>query len=60
MILQIHKPAFPLSQYAENLVYYHVLTALHNGNTEIILDLPENPHSIYDHETLQEIQYPGP
>lgn len=63
MILQIHKPAFPLNEFVENLVYYHGLTALHNldrflpdGNTEIILDLTENPQYIYDNETLQEIQ----
>ena len=63
MILQVHKPAFPLNEFVENLVYYHGLTALHNldrflpdGNTEIILDLTENPQFIYDNETLQEIQ----
>ena len=63
MILQIHKPAFPLNEFVENLVYYHGLSALHNldrflpdGNTEIILDLTENPQYIYDNETLQEIQ----
>ena len=63
MTLQIHKPAFPLNEFVENLVYYHGLTALHNldrflpdGNTEIILDLTENPQYIYDNETLQEIQ----
>ena len=63
MVLQIHKPAFPLNEFVENLVYYHGLTALHNldrflpdGNTEMILDLTENPQYIYDNETLQEIQ----
>jgi AraC-like DNA-binding protein len=63
MILQTHKPAFPLNGFVENLVYYHGLTALHNvdrflpdGKTEIILDLTENPQYIYDNETLQEIQ----
>ena len=63
MILQVHKPAFPLNHFVENLVYYHGGTALHNrdrflpdGNTEIILDLTENPQYIYDNETLQEIQ----
>jgi len=63
MILKVHKPAFPLNQFVENLVYYHGLTALHNldrflpdGNTEIILDLSENPQYIYDNETLQKIQ----
>ena len=63
MILQIHKPAFPLSEFIENLVYYHGLSIAHNldrflpdGNTEIIIDLTEHPQSIYDNETLQEIQ----
>ena len=63
MILQIHKPAFPLNEFVENLIYYHGLTTVHNldrflpdGNTEIILDLTENPQHIYDNETLQEIQ----
>jgi hypothetical protein len=63
MILQIHKPAFPLNEFVENLVYYHGLSALHNldrflpdGNTEIIIDLTEVPQYIYDNETLREIQ----
>jgi AraC-like DNA-binding protein len=63
MILQIHKPAFPLNEFVENLVYYHGLSALHNldrflpdGNTEIIVDLTETPQYIYDNETLREIQ----
>jgi AraC-like DNA-binding protein len=63
MILQIHKPAFPLNEFVENLVYYHGLSALHNldrflpdGNTEIIIDLTETPQYIYDNETLREIQ----
>ena len=63
MILQIHKPAFPLDEFVENLIYYHGLSIPHNldrflpdGNTEIIIDLTENPQHIYDNETLQEIQ----
>ena len=63
MILRIHKPAFPLNEFVENLVYYQGLSAPHNldrflpdGNTEIILDLTEKPQYIYDNETLQEIQ----
>jgi hypothetical protein len=63
MILQIYKPAFPLSEFVENLVYYHGLSIPHNldrflpdGNTEIIIDLTENPQHIYDNETLQQIQ----
>lgn len=63
MILQIHKPAFPLSEFVEHLVYYHGLSIPHkldrflpDGNTEIIIDLTETPQYIYDNETLQEIQ----
>ena len=63
MTLQIYKPAFPLSEFVEHLVYYHGLSIPHNldrflpdGNTEIIIDLAENPQHIYNNETLQQIQ----
>lgn len=63
MILRIYKPASPLNEFIENLIYYHGLTVLHNldrflpdGNTEIIIDLTDRPQYIYDNETLQEIQ----
>jgi AraC-like DNA-binding protein len=63
MTLQIHKPAFPLSEFVENLVYYHGLGPVHNldrflpdGNTEIIIDLTENPQYIYHNETLEQTQ----
>ena len=63
MTLQIHTPAFPLSEYVEHLVYYHGLSLVHNldrflpdGNTEIIIDLTENPQYIYHNETLEQIQ----
>lgn len=63
MILQIHKPAFPLDRFVEHLVYFDGVSAAHNldrflpdGNTEIIIDLTETPQYIYDNETLQEIQ----
>jgi AraC-like DNA-binding protein len=63
MTLQIYKPAFPLSEFVEHLIYYHGLSIPHNldrflpdGNTEIIIDLTENPQHIYDNETLQQIQ----
>ncbi len=63
MILQIHKPAFPLREFVENLVYYHGLSIPHNidrflpdGNTEIIIDLTENPQYIYHNQTLEQIQ----
>ena len=45
------------------MVYYHGLSIPHNldrflpdGNTEIIIDLTENPQYIYDNETLSQIQ----
>lgn len=63
MILQIHKPAFPLNKFVENLVYYDGLSTAHNldrflpdGNTEILIDLTEHPQFIYDNETLKEVQ----
>lgn len=63
MTLQIYKPAFPLSEFVEHLVYYRGLSLPHNldrflpdGNTEIIIDLTENPQYIYHNETLEQIQ----
>lgn len=63
MIRQIHRPSFPLSEFVENFVYYHGLDIPHrmdrflpDGNTELIIDLTENPQYIYDNETLREIQ----
>lgn len=63
MILRTHKPAFPLNNFIENLVFFDGPGTTHNldrflpdGNTEIIIDLTEKPQHIYDNETLQEIQ----
>lgn len=63
MILQIHKPSFPLHSFIEHFVYFEGLSTPHklerflpDGNTEIIIDLTERPQYIYDNETLQEIQ----
>jgi AraC-like DNA-binding protein len=63
MILQTHKPAFPLNKFIEHLIYYDEPGISHNldrflpdGNTEIIIDLSENPQYIYDNETLKKIQ----
>jgi AraC-like DNA-binding protein len=63
MILQTHIPAFPLNKFINHLVYFDRPSIAHNldrflpdGNTEIIIDLSENPQLIYDNETLQEIQ----
>jgi AraC-like DNA-binding protein len=63
MMLQVHKPAFPLHIFIEHFVYFEGLSALHNldrflpdGNTEIIIDLTERSQYIYDNETLHKIQ----
>jgi AraC-like DNA-binding protein len=63
MILQTHKPTFPLNKFIENLIYYDDPGIHHNldrflpdGNTEIIFDLTEKPQHIYDNKTLQQIQ----
>ena len=63
MIFHTHRPGFPLNDFIENFIYFDGLTAPHNldrflpdGNTELIIDLTENPQYIYDNETLQEIQ----
>jgi len=48
MILLTHTPAFPLTRFVENLVYFDGPTTAHNldrflpdGNSEIIIDLTE-------------------
>ena len=63
MVLHVHVPVFPLNQFISGLIYYDGIEPVHNmdrflpdGNTEIIIDLTDNPQYIYDNETLQEIQ----
>lgn len=63
MIFRTYQPVFPLRHFIENFVYFDGITSPHNldrflpdGNTEIIINLTENPQHIYDNETLQEIQ----
>jgi AraC-like DNA-binding protein len=63
MILHTYKPAFPLNQFVDDLVYFDGPSAVHNldrflpdGNTEIIIDLTEKPQHIYDNKTLTQIQ----
>lgn len=63
MIFHSHRPVFPLHHFIENLIYFEGLSTPHNlerflpdGNTEIVIDLTENPQFIYDNETLHEIQ----
>lgn len=63
MIFEVYVPALPLNQFIEHFFYYEGLSPAHNkerffpdGNTEIIIDLSENPQYIYDNESLCEIQ----
>lgn len=63
MFLRIHSPVYPLSEFIGGLIYYDDLEPIHNmdrflpdGNTEIIIDLTENPQHIYDNESLKVIQ----
>lgn len=63
MEFQAHSPSFPLDTYIERIFYFEGFTPAHrmdrflpDGNTEIILDLSENPQYIYDNETLAEVQ----
>jgi AraC-like DNA-binding protein len=63
MIFRAHQPIFPLNHFIENFIYFDGISAPHSldrflpdGNTEIIIDLTEQPQHIYDNETLQEIQ----
>lgn len=63
MIFRAYQPIFPLNQFIENFIYFDEISAPHNldrflpdGNTEIIIDLTEKSQSIYDNQTLQEIQ----
>lgn len=63
MIFRTHQPIAPLNHFIENFIYFDGISASHNldrflpdGNTEIIIDLTEKSQSIYDNETLQEIQ----
>ncbi|MDQ2691593.1 MAG: AraC family transcriptional regulator [Chloroflexota bacterium] len=63
MIFQLHQPAFPLNRFVEHLVYFDGTSATHrldrflpDGNTELIIDLNENPQYIYHNQNLHEIQ----
>jgi AraC-like DNA-binding protein len=63
MILRVHTPAFPLSEYINAFVYYDGFDPVHqmdrflpDGNTELIFNLTQKPQFIYHNETLQEIQ----
>lgn len=63
MVFKTHIPSYPLNLFIDNFFYYEGFTPEHNidrflpdGNTEIIIDLTEDPKYIYDNNTLKEIQ----
>lgn len=63
MTLRVHIPAFPLSEFVGALIYYDGIDPIHqmdrflpDGNTEMIINLNDQPQYIYDNETLTAIQ----
>ena len=63
MIIQVHTPSFPLSDYVNGFIFYDGLEPLHqmdrflpDGNTELIINLTDKPQFIYHNETLEEMQ----
>jgi AraC-like DNA-binding protein len=63
MILRVHTPAFPLSEYISAFIYYDGFDPIHqmdrflpDGNTELIFNLIEQPQFIYHNETLEKVQ----
>lgn len=63
MEFQAHCPSFPLDAYIERIFYFEGFAPAHrmdrflpDGNTELIVDLSDDPQYIYDNETLAEIQ----
>ncbi|MBK8549608.1 MAG: helix-turn-helix transcriptional regulator [Ignavibacteria bacterium] len=63
MIFKTHIPSYPLNLFIDNFFYYEGFDPEHSidrflpdGNTEIIIDLTEEPKYIYDNNTLKEIQ----
>ncbi len=63
MIFQSYIPNPPLDQFVEHFLYHEGIVSEHSvdrflpdGNTEIIIDLDDEPKYIYDNETLEKIQ----
>ena len=63
MILKLHTPSYPLSEFIELFTYYEGYNPPHTierllpeGVVDIIIDLTENPKYIYDNISLKEIQ----
>ena len=63
MIFQVYKPSLSLNGFIDNLIYFEGITPTHSldrflpdGNTELIIDLTENPQHIHDNHTLEVVQ----
>lgn len=63
MIFHDHRPVFPLHHFVERLIYFEGMSVPHSlerflpdGNTELIIDLTDQPQHIYHNKTLQQIQ----
>ncbi|MBK7316335.1 hypothetical protein [Candidatus Villigracilis affinis] len=55
MFFEIHQPSFPLNDFLDSMLYFggmrppHALDRfLPDGNTELIIDLSDEPQHIYD------------
>jgi AraC-like DNA-binding protein len=63
MAVHLHHPSFPLNNFIDSFIYMEGLSFTHSldrflpdGNTELIIDLGENPQYIHDNNTLEVIQ----
>jgi AraC-like DNA-binding protein len=63
MAIHIHRPSFPLNNFVDSFIYMEGLSFAHtldkflpDGNTELIIDLREDPQYIHDNNTLKIIQ----
>lgn len=63
MTLSLYYPSYPLNGFVESMFFYEGYDPGHDidkflpdGNTEIIIELNDNPQHIYELDTLREIQ----
>lgn len=63
MTLRVHTPGLPLCEYVGALIYYDGIDPIHqmdrflpDGNTELIVNLNDQPQYIFDNDTLKQIQ----
>lgn len=63
MIFKVHIPPYPLISFIKSIFYIEGFEPTHridrllpDGNTEMIIDLTDEPKYIYDNDTLQVIQ----